>query len=430
MVRSIWLKKNKNEQMKRFSSNITDEELYCLFREAAEQYNPKLNDSEKLGAWESIANSLLAGPGRHRTASHKWKKRCLALLMVWLLTGGLAIFRIIQLQESNKQYAREATQAKQVLYPSDNTVLMLSTVPDTPKRKTNLKKTAAEPTGRLREKFSMTAVERVPVLADREGFEPPEAFTATVLDVKKKKAPDNCFNNNNAAPGIHPDSANRPDQQIAAADTVATPPEQPQEKPSKQKKKKRSTQQWQIGLATGLEWNRVKSSSNGKTGQSYGLTIQYRFAPRWSVETGILVVSKLYTSKEWNYGTISVLNELKLVKGECRTIDVPLNIRYDILRHQKGRLFGSAGISSFFMQKEDYQFIFDQVGRRTESSKKVYNKNHHLFSIVNVSAGYERSWNRVSLQAAPYLKLPLKAIGEGKIDLVGAGLLFSLKYNY
>jgi hypothetical protein len=416
--------------MKRFSSNITDEELYCFFREAAEQYNPKLNDSEKLGAWESIANSLLAGPGRHRTSSHKWKKRCLALLMVWLLTGGLAIFRIIQLQESNKKYALEAARSKLVLYPPTNTVHLLSTVPATQKRKANQKKTAAELTGSPRKKNSMAVVVPGHVLAEREGFEPPEVFTSTVLDVKKKTAPDNCFNNNNSVTSIHPDSATRQDQQIAATDTVATPQKQPQEKAPKQKKKAPSTRKWQIGLATGLEWNRVKSSRSGKTGQSVGLTLQYRFAPRWSVETGILVVPKLYTSNEWHYGTISIFQELKSVEGECRTIDLPLNIRYDIIQKSKGRLFGSAGISSYFMQKEDYTFNLEEMGVPVTRYKTVYNKNRHLFSILNLSTGYEHSWNRVSLQAAPYLKLPLKAIGEGNIDLVGAGLLFSLKYNY
>ena len=86
--------------MKRFSSNITDEELYRLFRNAAYNYDPKLNGSEKICVWESIANGLLADLYNNNARPvNKWKRRCIALLLVWLLTGGLAIFRIIQLQD-------------------------------------------------------------------------------------------------------------------------------------------------------------------------------------------------------------------------------------------------------------------------------------------------------------------------------------------
>lgn len=74
--------------MKRFSSDIIDEELYRLFREAAKNYDPKLNDSEKIAVWESIANGLLTDNyDIDVRPKNKWKQRCIAMLFVWLLTG-------------------------------------------------------------------------------------------------------------------------------------------------------------------------------------------------------------------------------------------------------------------------------------------------------------------------------------------------------
>ena len=59
-----------------------------------------------------------------------------------------------------------------------------------------------------------------------------------------------------------------------------------------------------------------------------------------------------------------------------------------------------------------------------------FNENKHVFSIVNLSAGYEKTWNRFGLQVSPYAKLPLKGIGGGKVKLASAGVLVSAKYNF
>jgi hypothetical protein len=44
-------------------------------------------------------------------------------------------------------------------------------------------------------------------------------------------------------------------------------------------------------------------------------------------------------------------------------------------------------------------------------------------------AGYEHSWKNFSIQAMPYLKIPLQDIGMGEMDLWSSGLQFSVKYN-
>ena len=60
----------------------------------------------------------------------------------------------------------------------------------------------------------------------------------------------------------------------------------------------------------------------------------------------------------------------------------------------------------------------------------AYNGNRHLFSILNVSAGYERKISKtLHIQAEPYLNLPLSGVGEGKVKLHSAGLRAGINYT-
>lgn len=371
--------------MNGFSSNITDEELYCLFREAAEHYTPKLNDSEKEGAWESIANSLLPDEPRRNSASlnNKWKKRCIALLMVWLLTGGLAIFRIIQLQDIIQRYAAAPVNNALVLYGSEDVVKLV-----------------------VHEKQNIIAP--VPSCSNNNyAAGAPENITGQ--DAPKQ------------------DTAKQNTPLIATeVDTTAVSISQ-----SQPKQKMLRQPKWSIGLTTGMELSGVKGNTPGHAGLIYGLTIQYRFARRWSVETGILVTPKRYTSNNLRYeGITPYRNNLRDVDAVCRVIDIPLNVRYDLLQRGHGRFFASAGLSTYLMQKEDYTVNYVVNDSLIKRPVDFYNKNRHPFSVANLSLGYEYNRNRFSLQAAPYLKIPLKGIGQGKAELFSSGLQIAVKYSY
>ena len=64
-------------------------------------------------------------------------------------------------------------------------------------------------------------------------------------------------------------------------------------------------------------------------------------------------------------------------------------------------------------------------------TRDAVNENQHLLSILNLSAGYERSLGpRWSIQAEPYFKLPLSGVGAGKMRLASAGVFFGLKYGF
>ena len=79
------------------------------------------------------------------------------------------------------------------------------------------------------------------------------------------------------------------------------------------------------------------------------------------------------------------------------------------------------------MKKETYDYSYkSNYGQPYSRSYSYDNKNQHLFSAVTFSGGYQYTLNKkVSLSAEPYLKIPVKGIGFGKVKLKGGGVLFT-----
>lgn len=158
--------------------------------------------------------------------------------------------------------------------------------------------------------------------------------------------------------------------------------------------------------------------------------LQYRFAQKWSVESGILVADKMYAARPEDYHSPITYSGLYNINARCRVFDVPVNIRYDFLQRGSSQAFISTGLSSFWMQKEEYEYQFTTAGTPQKSERTLYNQNRHYLSIANILAGYEHTWKNISLQVSPYLKLPLTGIGFGKVRLLSSGVQLSAKVGF
>jgi hypothetical protein len=189
---------------------------------------------------------------------------------------------------------------------------------------------------------------------------------------------------------------------------------------------------WYLGLTIGPDWNSAAGKGWG-TGIGGGLKLSYRLNQKWAISTGVLLDKKIYDAKPSNYNPVndSWRNyDVKSIDANCAVIDVPLNIEYTLWNRAKHRIFLSSGLSSFWMHEEKYTYYYKTTsGNWDQWSKELYNKNRHLFSIINFSAGYERTWQHFSLEAAPYLKVPMTGIGYGRVKLYGAGIHFTFKYG-
>lgn len=214
-----------------------------------------------------------------------------------------------------------------------------------------------------------------------------------------------------------------------AADNAAAPKIPP-------KKKEQPSKGFEIGLVAGPDMSNVKFTDMDKVGYNAGIQIGYRFSDRWSVNTGLLYTRKNYTVQGKDFTKSNSgwwqNRELHTVQGYCAMFDIPVNIRYDFSVNKKQRWFASAGASSYIMTREDYTYNYSYTG--SSSIRQYYwesdSSSTYLFSILNLSAGFERALNkRFSIQAEPYFKFPLKGLGYGKLDLNSYGIYFSVKYK-
>jgi hypothetical protein len=203
----------------------------------------------------------------------------------------------------------------------------------------------------------------------------------------------------------------------------------------KKKKDNSNNKGFEIGLVAGPDMSNVRFTDMDKPGYNVGLQIAYRLSNRWSVNTGLLYTRKNYTvqGKDFtkpNTGWWQSL-DLHVVDGYCQMFDIPLNVRYDFAFNNKQRWFASAGASSYIMTSEYYNYDYTYNGVRSQSPRDRDSTSTYLFSILNLSAGFERALNkRFSVQAEPYLKIPMKGLGYGKLNLNSYGIYFSVKYRF
>jgi len=105
--------------------------------------------------------------------------------------------------------------------------------------------------------------------------------------------------------------------------------------------------------------------------------------------------------------------------------EIPVNVRYNFPSGGKMKWFATAGLSTYLMTKESYNYEATKWGTpwgvgKTYTYETPY---HNLFSILNLSVGYEQRLGKIgNLRLEPYLRVPLSGIGTGNLSIMSAGL--------
>lgn len=210
------------------------------------------------------------------------------------------------------------------------------------------------------------------------------------------------------------------------ADSAKTPAGETVKKEKAQKKDK-TKQPLELGLVAGPDMSTVAFGPLYKTGYNFGLQIGFRFSNRWSVNTGVIYTKRFYKA-DGQYFHYKTPWELDKVEGNCSMWEIPLNVRYDVSFNDKRRWFISTGLSTYLMDKENYMMHYMSIANPYPMNSD--SNSSYLFSIWNLSAGMERSLGKhFSIQAEPYLKVPLKGLGKGSMRMDSYGILFTLKYK-
>ena len=185
------------------------------------------------------------------------------------------------------------------------------------------------------------------------------------------------------------------------------------------------------GLTGNVDLSFVKFQKTSLPGVGIGLAGGYHLKNGISIETGILYDKKSYYTKGeyFDKGKLNYLQNVNLISadGNCHMWEIPLNFKYDFNTQKKHNWFVTAGISSYIMNKEYYNFKYEKDGMINENAYDYYHSSQNWFSVLNVGGGINiKSGNKYFLQTQPYYKIPLTGIGKGSLSLSSTGINISV----
>lgn len=185
-----------------------------------------------------------------------------------------------------------------------------------------------------------------------------------------------------------------------------------------------------LTVSAGPDVSKAGSSSLSRLTFSYGAGVSYTLN-RFTLRSGFFVAKKVYNAGANDYTldyTLPPNIKLLSVKADCKVYEVPLSVAYNFGKSKNANWFAGIGLSSYFMKSEKYDNSYKNTSTNSTYSRNFQytNQNKHYFSVLDLSAGYTRKLNKkVSLSVEPYLKIPMQGVGEGKVHLNSAGILFS-----
>lgn len=176
-----------------------------------------------------------------------------------------------------------------------------------------------------------------------------------------------------------------------------------------------------------------------RPGPSASLLLDYNLNNKWALQTGVIRSLKTYNAQFQDYNGPEEWGNDPMpasIDGDYRVFELPVNLRYDfgldLSPRQKARWFIGAGVSSYKMQRETYTYNYDSYssGQKRPPKEMDRGTGWYFLSHANVSVGYEhRLTRRLSIIAEPYLRVPLRGVGFGKVNLFTAGVWFSARYT-
>jgi hypothetical protein len=191
--------------------------------------------------------------------------------------------------------------------------------------------------------------------------------------------------------------------------------------------------QFAFGVVASSDLNGVNSSfQQSRIGGNFGALLSVTFAKKWTITTGASYDIKPYITSFDNYHTAyKFTTEPSTVNANCRMLDIPLNINYQVYKRQANTFTLGTGLSSYFMLREDYKFNYVNSYNTTgPSTYTVINKNRNILSVLNLDATYTHQINsKMGVIIEPYLKVPLSDVGASQVRLQTTGVALGLSWN-
>jgi hypothetical protein len=189
--------------------------------------------------------------------------------------------------------------------------------------------------------------------------------------------------------------------------------------------------QFAIRALAASEVNGVGSFQSSSKGTNVGLLFSAG-VKKFSLTTGASYSTKPYTLPYSQYHTSYKLKyEPEYVTADCRVLDIPINLGYQLYNKSSNKISIGAGMSSYIMMHESYTYNYGASSTLYGPSYyAVKTRGKYLFSIMNLEATYERKVNsKVGLSLTPYYKIPLSDIGYSQVRVQTFGVAVGLNWN-
>jgi hypothetical protein len=209
------------------------------------------------------------------------------------------------------------------------------------------------------------------------------------------------------------------------------------EKPQqKEKKSNKKSSFFFVSASVGADVSIAALSNPGKLKRVGGVGLGYTYKEKLTIRSGFYTGRKVYSAYPEDYHAPSALYQyypnLQKVDANCKVYEIPVQLSYHFGKNSKRNYFASAGMSTYLMKEETYNFHYKYTPTSPTVTRErtFYNSNEHYFSVLTVSGGYQRNIGKsITVTAEPYVKVPVTGIGFGKVKLNSGGVLFSVAYK-
>lgn len=195
----------------------------------------------------------------------------------------------------------------------------------------------------------------------------------------------------------------------------------------------KNQRRWAVRLGAGPDFSAVKVPDFAAPVPGLAAHIDYRILDHFWIQTGYVRSNKKYSALNGHYTwpaywTQPILPES--IDATCNMVEIPLNLKYMWGTKSNAAWYVTAGITNYQMQREKYEYNYERPDPQIRRYRWEGSTGWYWLSHAQVSLGYERKLtNHLRIGAEPFVKIPTRKVGFGKVNLYTAGVWLYISYG-
>ena len=183
------------------------------------------------------------------------------------------------------------------------------------------------------------------------------------------------------------------------------------------------------GVSFATHLSAIKELKFERTGFDMSVHLGYRMSSFTSIESGLKFSRKYYWTPGKYFSMAEMQSsmpsgmEMKEVNGSSMIFEIPVHFRYSFLNKPKHSLYASTGFSSYFLTEEKNKYHTMMNGTESKMYGNYKQNRNYFAASFDFSLGMEKQIGKSSrLRLEPYIQLPTRAVGVGRLPVKSAGL--------